>query len=197
MTALPGELFPNNTRRTGATTYPAGPWRVLLAEDDRTMRELIASILTGEGYEVIEASDGSELIAHLQDVARQPHGRETLALIISDVRMPRLDGLDLLAALRCARWYTPVILITAFADDRTRRDAHDFGAVAVLDKPFSLATLQALVHQIAPQTSCDRQEEGKIGSTEPGRPSERQPSRVVGKAKRIARARPGAGRGAA
>jgi DNA-binding response OmpR family regulator len=64
--------------------------------------------------------------------------------------LPRLDGLDALAALRCARWYTPVILLTASEDEATRRCAHDFGAVAVLERPFSLSRLQSLVHEVAP-----------------------------------------------
>lgn len=65
---------------------------------------MIASVLVAEGYEVIEARDGSELIGRLHDLASQPRGRERLAVIISDVRMPRVDGLDMLAALRCARY---------------------------------------------------------------------------------------------
>jgi len=148
--ARSAEHLPSDTAQMGRATHPAGAWHVLLAEDDRDMREMIATVLTAEGYEVIEARDGSELLSRLQEVAKQPRGRETLALIISDVRMPRLDGLDMLAALRCARWYTPVILITAFGDEEVHREAHDLGAVAVLDKPFSLANLRSLVHQIAP-----------------------------------------------
>ena len=128
-----------------------GRWRVLLAEDDCAMRELLTSALTADGYEVIAACDGTELIRHLHEVATEPYGRESVAVVISDVRMPNFDGLDVLAALRCAHWYTPVILITAFGDAATHRDAHDFGAVAVLDKPFALESLQNLVHQIAPQ----------------------------------------------
>jgi DNA-binding NtrC family response regulator len=130
----------------GATTPPSV---VLLAEDDRAMRELLAGVFTTDGYEVLEAGDGSELISHLHALARTPHGRESLVVVISDVRMPRLDGLDVLAALRCAHWYTPVILITAFGDAATHRDAHDFGAVAVFDKPFDLSSLRDLVRQIA------------------------------------------------
>ena len=151
-TAAPAaERVPSDTGPMGLATRAAHPWHVMLAEDDREMRELIASALAAEGYEVIEARDGSELLSRLQEVAKQPRGRETLAVVISDVRMPRLDGLDVLAALRCARWYTPVILITAFGDEEVHRVAHELGAVGVLDKPFSLADLRSLVHQIAPR----------------------------------------------
>jgi len=126
---------------------------VLVAEDDSELRKLIAGLLDAEGYEVMQAGDGRDLLHRLQEVARETDGRESLACIICDVRMPELDGLDALAALRSARWYTPVILITAFGDDATHRDAHRFGAVAILDKPFSMARLLGLVHQIAPDTA--------------------------------------------
>jgi len=154
MTTMPAASAARQSADVVPSNPPAGVhpgrWRVLLAEDDREMRELLAEHLTADGYEVLEACDGTELIRRLHEVAMQPQGRASLALVISDVRMPHLDGLDVLAALRCAQWYTPVILITAFGDDAVHRDAHDFGAIAVLDKPFSLAKLQELVHQIAP-----------------------------------------------
>jgi len=149
LAALPAEQL-SDEPGPAPTTHPASSPLVLLAEDDREMREMIASVLTDEGYEVAEARDGSELISRLQELAARPQGRERLAVIISDVRMPRLDGLDTLAALRCARWYTPVILITAFGDVEVHRVAHDLGAVGVLDKPFSLSSLRNLVRQIAP-----------------------------------------------
>lgn len=136
--------------RPAAPLPRTGRRRVLLAEDDDAMRALLVSVLTADGYEVVEAGDGSELIRRFHEVATEPCGRESVGVVISDVRMPNFDGLDVLAALRCAGWYTPVILITAFGDAATHRDAHDFGAVAVLDKPFSLERLQSLVHRIAP-----------------------------------------------
>ena len=133
----------------GLAARPAGPWRVVVADDDRDMREMIASVIAADGYEVIQACDGSELIARLEEVAGQPRGRATVAAIIADVRMPRLDGLDVLAALRCAGWHTPVILITAFGDEATHHEAHYLGAIGVLDKPFALERLRSLVQRIA------------------------------------------------
>jgi CheY-like chemotaxis protein len=134
--------------------HPAEHLQIVVAEDDPDMREMIASVLTAEGYAVITARDGSELIARLHDLAKEPHGRRTLATIIADVRMPGLGGLDVLAALRCAGWQTPVILITAFGDEATHREARDLGAVRVLDKPFALDSLVALVRRIAPAGKC-------------------------------------------
>ena len=126
-----------------------------MAEDDPDMREMIASVLTGEGYAVIAARDGSELIARLHDLAKEPRGRRTLATIIADVRMPGLGGLDVLAALRCAGWQTPVILITAFGDEAIHREARDLGAVGCSTSP-SRSTASWLWCVGSPRWKCHR-----------------------------------------
>jgi len=122
----------------------------MLAEDDPAMREMLATVLAADGYEVIQARDGDELIGRLHDLAATPHGRDTLAVVISDIRMPKLDGLDVLTALRCASWRTPVILITAFGDDALHREARALGAAELLDKPFPLDHLRSLLRKIVP-----------------------------------------------
>jgi len=124
---------------------------VMLAEDDPAMREMLTKVLSDDGYEVIQAKDGDELITRLHELAALPHGRDTLAVVISDVRMPKLDGLDVLTALRCAAWGTPVVLITAFGDEALHREATALGAAALLDKPFALDRLLSLLHEIVPQ----------------------------------------------
>lgn len=133
----------------GSPSRPSPSRRIVVAEDDREMREMIASVIAADGYEVIQAGDGNELVNRLAAVAAEPHGRATVAAIICDIRMPRLDGLDVLAVLRCARWYTPVILITAFGDEAVHHEAHHLGASEVLDKPFALERLRDLVRRIA------------------------------------------------
>lgn len=123
---------------------PGIPPRVLLAEDDPAMRALVAAVLQADGCEVVEARD----LEHLADVvAGYAEGPDSIAMIISDIRMPGLSGLELLAALRAARWSTPVLLITAFGSDETHAEATQLGAIAVLDKPFSLERLRALVRR--------------------------------------------------
>ena len=66
-------------------------------------------------------------------------------VIVSDVNMPGLSGLDVLAALRCADWTTPVILITAFGDQQIRAEAEALGAARRLDKPVDPGALRAAV----------------------------------------------------
>jgi CheY-like chemotaxis protein len=118
---------------------------VLLAEDDAPFRRLIASVLADEGYEVIEAVDGPALLAQIESTLNVRGERADSFLIVADIRMPGLTGLDVLAILRCANRATPVILITAFGDEATHAEGRELGAVAVLDKPFNVQDLRTAV----------------------------------------------------
>jgi DNA-binding NtrC family response regulator len=117
------------------------PTLVLLAEDDAELRKLIAATLRAEGYEVIEAANGMELLDSLELVV----ARRVPYVIVSDVRMPLLSGMDVLAVIRASSTQVPVILITAFGDVDTHSEAHDLGAIAILDKPFDLSALTSLL----------------------------------------------------
>ncbi len=120
---------------------PAGA-RVLVAEDDFEMRRLVAATLRRERYDVTEAANGIQLLDQLEAAAAQGW---RFAAIVSDVRMPLLSGMDVLAILRAAAEEIPVILITAFGDGETHAEAHELGAVGILDKPFDMSALTTLV----------------------------------------------------
>lgn len=118
--------------------------RVLLAEDDREMRALLASALRRDGYEVIEAHSGFNLLEEMGVLLQ--HGEAApVDLIISDQRMPGFLGLEILSGLRQAGWSLPFILITGFGDRETHEEARRLGATAVFDKPFDLDELRAAV----------------------------------------------------
>jgi DNA-binding response OmpR family regulator len=122
--------------------------RILLAEDNDEMRLLLASVLRRDGYLVIEAKDGRELVKHLTE-----HGAGAacdIDLVISDVRMPGASGLDVLAGLREIDWSMPVILITAFGSADTKTRASELGAAILLDKPFELEELRHAVRSVVP-----------------------------------------------
>ncbi|MBK7398614.1 MAG: response regulator [Myxococcales bacterium] len=119
------------------------PARVLLAEDDPDLRATLRAVLEEHGYEVLAAGNGSETLAILSGVAR--HALPRPHVIVSDVRMPGLDGLDLLRAVRLAEWTTPVVLMTAFPDLRIRERASWLGAFALLEKPLGIARLLDVV----------------------------------------------------
>jgi CheY-like chemotaxis protein len=125
------------------------PVRILVAEDDADTREALVEALRMDGYEVIEAHNGWELLQYL---ATQDAQTETsqVDLVISDIRMPGKNGLDVLAGLRCANGSTPFILITGFSDLQIHAEARRLGAAAVLAKPFALEQLRTVMqHALA------------------------------------------------
>lgn len=128
-----------------ATCARARP-RVLVAEDDDTFRRLLVTTLRRDGFEIVEARTGRELLDH---VAAVEQSGEPFDVIVSDVRMPGMTGMDALAGLRNADWAVPVILITAFGDEETRMEALRLGAGAFFAKPFDLADLRTAVLHLA------------------------------------------------
>jgi CheY-like chemotaxis protein len=123
------------------------PSTIFLAEDDDDMRALIASALQSDGYEVVEAKDGAELLELLATASTSPMKRPDI--IVSDVLMPGYSGLGVLAALHKSAWKVPVILITARRDDAVALDAMRLGASAVVRKPFDIDDLRTTILSVA------------------------------------------------
>jgi CheY-like chemotaxis protein len=123
---------------------------IIIAEDDQDLRRILSSAFRLEGYEVVEARDGVELLDHLLCPPILNGRMGKFDLIISDIRMPILTGLDALACLRDTGSHTPVVLITAFGDTRTHLEAQRLGASLVVDKPFDLQTLKEAVRKLVP-----------------------------------------------
>ena len=107
--------------------------RILVVEDDSEMRGLLADELLDEGYETYQAVDGEDAALKL--------AQDEFDLVIADVIMPKMSGLDLLSMVRKAYPNTPVILITAFGDDQTHAEAKRLGAAGMIDKPFEIPLL--------------------------------------------------------
>jgi len=123
--------------------------RVFLAEDDDTLRTLVASTLRAAGYHVMEARDGLELLAGLEFALVSEHERPEHLVVVSDIEMPGLSGLDVLTIVRCASLDTACILITAFGDCETVAEASDLGA-RVFQKPFDIDELVTTLVELAP-----------------------------------------------
>lgn len=119
---------------------PARQRRILLVEDDAELRALLRYALQRDGHEVWDVAGASELLALDED---QVAG---LDVIVTDIRMPGVSGLDLLGALRAMGCATPVVVMTAFGDASERSRALRMGAFAFLDKPFEVEVLSELVH---------------------------------------------------
>lgn len=115
-------------------------YRVLLADDDDGMRWLLSARLREAGHDVVEAADGLALLACLDEAA---HGDTAgYDVVLTDVEMPGLGGLDVLAGLGCAHWQTPFVLTTSSATVEVRATARALGAVAVLEKPVAQRELE-------------------------------------------------------
>jgi CheY-like chemotaxis protein len=115
---------------------------LLLADDNAVMRLLLVGALRRARFGVAEAVDGLDLRDRVLGGADLPD------VVITDVRMPRLSGLDAVAAIRERHATLPVIVITAFGDPETHEIAAGFGACRVLDKPFDPDDLVAAVRDL-------------------------------------------------
>jgi CheY-like chemotaxis protein len=125
--------------------------RVLLAEDDDALRRLLAAVLARDGYDVVEAADGVDLVARIEEALATRAARSEPFLVLADIQMPRLSGLDVAAILRCASCAIPVVLMTAFGDEETHSEARELGVVALLDKPVDLDALRAAIRERMPR----------------------------------------------
>ncbi len=116
--------------------------KVLLVDDTRTLLSLIQVYLMGWQIEFVEAKDGTEGLARARE--HRPD------LVISDVRMPGLDGFELCAAIRADRalHQTPLVLLTSLADEASRKKGKLVGATAFLTKPVSVEELRKTVGDI-------------------------------------------------
>jgi twitching motility two-component system response regulator PilG len=116
--------------------------KVLLVDDTRTLLSLIQVYLMGWSITFIEAKDGIEGLRKARE--HRPN------LVISDVRMPGMDGFELTAALRSDALLhgTPVILLTSLNDENSRRKGRLVGATAFLTKPVSVEELRRQVGNI-------------------------------------------------
>ena len=114
-------------------------YRILVCDDERDIVSALRIYLTAEGYEVLEAYNGSEMLrlAATQEVH----------LILLDVMMPGMDGLSAMAELRRTS-NVPVILLTAKNTIQSRLEGLELGADAYLDKPFSTNLLMAQISNL-------------------------------------------------
>jgi len=120
-------------QRQGQTTLVRG--RVPLVDDSETLRRAIRRSPTAEGHQVVEASNGREAVELL--------GEQDFDLIVSDVRMPDMDGVELLRAIHERDADLPVVLITGDPELETAMKAVEYGALEYLAKPVDVEKLKA------------------------------------------------------
>jgi two-component system KDP operon response regulator KdpE len=113
--------------------------RILLAEDERALREFISRNLQARGFEVMEASNGLEALAVWE--RDEPH------LLILDIMMPRMDGLEVCRRVR-EHSAVPIVVLTALDAESDKVTALDMGADDYLTKPFGVEELLARVRAV-------------------------------------------------
>jgi two-component system, NtrC family, response regulator PilR len=111
--------------------------KILIVEDEKSMREVLKILLEGEGYEVMTASDGLEGIAHLD--------KDIFDLVVTDVKMPKVDGFEVLKRIKDISPDTIVIMITAFGTKESGVEAMKLGAYDYISKPFNIDEIRLIV----------------------------------------------------
>ena len=114
--------------------------RILIIDDDEEMSALLKDFLKEEGYEADSANSGSEAFGKL--------AWKSFNLVITDIRMPGLSGLDILSAVKKFQPHLPVIVITAFGGEEVNRRSMARGADGYLEKPIHFQKLRKLIEEM-------------------------------------------------
>lgn len=136
--------------------------RVLVVDDDQGMREFLEIMLTQEGYSVSSASDAGRALSHCR--------KETFDLIITDLKMPKMDGIGFLREVKDMSPETMVILITAYASGETAVTAMHEGAYDYIEKDFAIDDLKKIIRDALAKKGVKRDDalflkeiEGAVG----------------------------------
>lgn len=113
--------------------------KILIVEDEKSMREVLKILLEGENYEVISASDGLEGLSYIT--------KDIFDLVITDIKMPRADGFEILKKVKEISPDTIVIMITAFGTTESAIEAMKLGAYDYIHKPFKIDEIRLIVRK--------------------------------------------------
>lgn len=118
--------------------------KILAVDDSKTMRDMISFTLRGAGYDVVEANDGEDALGKL--------GGNSVNLVITDINMPRLDGIGLIKKLRADPSYksTPILVLTTESEGSKKDEGRQAGATGWIVKPFDPDQLLKVVQKVCP-----------------------------------------------
>jgi DNA-binding NtrC family response regulator len=136
--------------------------RILIVDDQDMMRDSLAQILTRDGHEIVAATDGAAALARL--------GASRFDLLITDLRMPKMTGLELLAEAKRLRPDIPVVLMTAFATVANAVEAMKLGAYDYIQKPFNGDEIKLLVDRTLEHSRLRLENQAYRSMTEIGAP---------------------------
>jgi two-component system chemotaxis response regulator CheY len=118
---------------------------ILSVDDSASVRQMVKLTLSGAGYQVVEASDGSEGLAKARGTS--------VDMVVTDLNMPNLDGISLIRALRNLPSYkgVPIILLTTESDSQKKQEAKSAGATGWITKPFQPEQLLSVAKKVLGQ----------------------------------------------
>ena len=122
--------------------------RVLVAEDDWALRDMLLLAFENDGWAVVAVGDGAALLDVFSASLLPKSAIRPFDLVVSDIRMPGWGGIAAVEHLSSNPQAPPVVLITAFGSEEIHKEARRAGVVAVLDKPFDVADLTALSRRV-------------------------------------------------
>ncbi len=114
--------------------------KILVVDDEQGARDLFHTILTDEGYDVSVANGGEEALVLFKS--------NLFNLVITDIKMPVMDGLQLLQEIRKMGSKTDVIMVTAYGEVESYLKAMSLGAAEYINKPIRIKELKRIVHKV-------------------------------------------------
>jgi len=116
---------------------------ILTVDDSKTMRDMVNATLRESGFNVLEAGDGEEALKVLTD-------SDVVDMIITDINMPKMDGIDLIKNLRDIPKYkfTPIIVLTTEGGNEMKERGKEAGATGWVTKPFNPDKMLQIVHKL-------------------------------------------------
>jgi two-component system response regulator MprA len=128
--------------------------RILLVDDEQPIQTLLSFPLQRDGYEVVAVADGREALAR--------YSEQVFDLVVLDLMLPRMDGLEVCRRLRDSGSKLPVLMLTARAEVESRVEGLDAGADDYVTKPFALDELLARVRALLRRTADEEGESGEL-----------------------------------
>jgi DNA-binding NtrC family response regulator len=114
--------------------------KILVVDDEDALRTVLSGELASEGYDVKTAGDGDEAIQNLQ--------KENFDLVLLDIKMPRLNGFEVLKFVKEKYTKTKVVMLTGFADLKNAIESKKLGAEDFISKPYDLVDLLTTVERV-------------------------------------------------
>jgi DNA-binding NtrC family response regulator len=114
--------------------------RILVVDDEDALRTVLSGELVSEGYEVRTAADGDEAISNVQ--------KENYDLVLLDIKMPRLNGFEVLKFIKEKYPKTKVVMLTGFADLKNAIESKKLGAEDFVSKPYDLVDLLTTIERV-------------------------------------------------